>query len=184
VRICPSHSAIVVLTFSVASSVLSCNNSPDKKQGASAPEQYTEQILQPNKGGDFRGVSIGDQPTNVLQSEGRETVYSMPDELVYRIPISQKDSTFYEVSYNFNQQGLYDINLEIFAPDHRVLQTLADEFREHYRKKYGPESSGQHRTMGWRVMTSNGSIVSITISDSLIKLQKPCLRINFNESEQ
>jgi hypothetical protein len=182
----PPRSYVYFLILSIAFlvSVLSCRNNTQSPNTPARSSASSEQILQSSKGGDFRGVSIGDQPQSVIQAEGRETVYSMPDELVYRIPINQHDSTYYEVSYNFNQQGLYDINLEIFAPNEVVLQTLAAEFRDHYRKKYGAETSDQHRVMGWRVMTSNGSIVGITISDSLMKLQKPCLRINFNESEQ
>ncbi|MFN0033197.1 MAG: hypothetical protein ACKVOR_13635 [Flavobacteriales bacterium] len=146
------------------------------------PQGTAEHILKSTKGGDFRGINIGDRPEDVKRTEDAETVYSMPDELVYRIPPNDKDSTWYEISYNFNQQGLYNIDLEIYPAADSGMSSLREDFITHYKLKYG-ECQVYNGYCQWRTMTEGGHIVSITLSDTLANAARPCLKVNFNESQ-
>jgi hypothetical protein len=166
---------VVLVVLSVSAVLPSCEDQNSQEVNA-------ELILKNAQEGDFRGVNIGDKPEDVRSTEDAETVYSMPDELVYRIPPNSKDSTWYEISYNFNQQGLYDINLEIYPKDERGMDALKKNFVDHYIEKYG-ECTMQNGYCSWRAMTENGHIVSITLTDSLPNDTRPRIKINFNETQ-
>lgn len=155
-------------------SLLCCNHA-DK-------ETSTEKILRHSAGGDFRGVNIGDDRDDVIKAENGSTVYSMPDELVYRIGDDNEDSTWYEISYNFNQQGLYDISMDIFPRTDSGLSELKNEFISYYINKYG-DCKYNEGYCQWRTMTANGHIVSITLTDTITESPRPCLRVIFNESQ-
>ena len=142
-----------------------------------------EAIIQPSKGGDFRGVFLGDNPTVIKRQEESSSVYSMPDELIYRAYPKGMDSMWYEISYNFNHQGLYDISLDVFPKTDVETRDLKTSFITYYKQRYG-ECAQTNGYCSWRAMTLNGHIVSITLTDSLQFDHKPCLRVNFNESSQ
>jgi hypothetical protein len=132
-------------------------------------------------GGDFRGSNMGDLPVEVMENEGSRAVYTMPDELVYRINSEKKDSTWYEISYNFNEQGLYNIDLEVVAKSRDLLSKVLDDFVIYYTSKYGPATNDQGVLL-WRTMIESGSIVTVSIADGLQKMNQPAIRVNYNES--
>jgi hypothetical protein len=140
-----------------------------------------ESILKSEKGGDFRGVNIGDERQVVLEKEGAHTVYSMPDELVYRIPSKSKDSTWYEISYNFNDDGLYNINLEIYSKESKQLELLKSDFEQYYLAKYGGSTQTGDHQKEWRTMTSEGRMISISMVDSLSNTRGSYIRVHFKE---
>ncbi|MDZ4824131.1 MAG: hypothetical protein SH856_11785 [Flavobacteriales bacterium] len=144
-------------------------------------DNSTGEILKALEPGDFRGVNMGDLPDEVMSVEGKNYVYALPDELTYRIPLDQQDSTWYEITYNFNEEGLYDIMLEIYPKDDSQRVALADDFGKLYQQRYGtPAHDGNY--LKWKVMTAkNGRIVRIVMNDSLEKNGIPYLKINFNE---
>lgn len=146
------------------------------------PVDTTKEILRSDKGGDFRGVHIGDDPTKVIRTENASSVYSMPDELVYRMQ-PDDDSTWYEISYNFNDQGLYNINMEIYPVNDDKFNVLRKEFIEYYDSRYGACQTYQDYCQ-WRTLTENGHIVSIQLSHFPTNNARPCLKINFNETQQ
>jgi hypothetical protein len=146
-------------------------------------DNSTGEIMKITERGDFRGVEMGDWPADVLDKEGRDFIYSMPDELTYRIPLEEKDSTWYEITYNFSEDGLYDIVLEIFPKNSAQLDSLATDFSAFYSSKYGqPESESNYHE--WKFMTAKGRIVKILMNDSLVKNNRHCLKINFNEYQR
>ena len=155
--------------------LLGCDTEPPKGNAA-------ERILKSANGGDFRGVNIGDEAKDVKMKEDAVSVYSMPDELVYRISPDHEDSTWYEISYNFNDAGLYDISLDVYPKDTNEVMVLRSTFITHYVEKYG-ECKFYNGYCQWRAMTENGHIVSITLADSLLQSPRPRLRVNFNESD-
>lgn len=146
-------------------------------------EQEAKDILKSEKQGDFRGVNMGDNIESVMEKEEASAVYSMPDELVYRIPKDEKENTWYEISYNFNAEGLYDINLEVVCPSDSSRTALVRDFREYYSSRYGNSQEGRHRTQ-WRTMTASGKFVSVLLIDSIQKSSKPAIRVNYNEHIQ
>jgi hypothetical protein len=159
--------------------ILFAGISCDNKEHNSA----SDKILRTNEGGDFRGVELGDDPEAVRAKETASSVHRMPDELVYRMNPTGEDSTWYEISYNFNQQGLYNINLEVFPVSDSVFQSIREEFISFYTEKYG-ECKYHEGYCQWRAISANGHIVSITISGAPSNRSRQCLKVNFNETEK
>jgi hypothetical protein len=141
----------------------------------------SSKILRTEQGGDFRGVHIGDQPELVKSKENARSVYSMPDELVYRMNPTGEDSTWYEISYNFNKDGLYNINLEVFPTNEDVKKSIHDEFMSYYISKYG-ECKYFEGYCQWRALSENGHVVSITIFTGPSTRNQHYLKVNFNET--
>lgn len=142
-----------------------------------------EDIVRADQGGDFRGVNIGDERDVVMSMENAETVHSMPDELIYRVYPNGTDSAWYDITYNFDNQGLYDISLDVFPKDSSGMQSLKQNFINYYKERYG-ECKQSNGFCAWRALTSNGHIVDIYLTDSLRMEGRPRLRVNFNESQQ
>jgi len=145
-------------------------------------EKGARKILKSSKGGDFRGVNIGDKPSDVVGSEEVNSVYSMPDEIVYRIESEGEDSTWYEISYNFNEAGLYNIQLEVFPKNETHLLLYKKDFIRYYKEKYG-DCAYLNGYCEWRALTNNGNSVNITLTDSILVKSRPCIKITFNESD-
>jgi hypothetical protein len=152
----------------------SCNSAVDGSLSA-------HYIVDDGRGGDFRGINFGDYPDKVKEVEGVNTVYSMPDELVYRLPLNSGDSIWYEISYSFSDAGLYEIHMEIMARQEQVLSGLYEEIRELYARKYG-KGRITDRSSLWRVMVTNGHVVNIIVGPSVTTRNQPCIRIQFYES--
>lgn len=164
-----------LIILSLLFSLMGCDRQPPEENAA-------KRILKAANGGDFRGVNIGDKARDVKLKEDAASVYSMPDELVYRISPDDEDSTWYEISYNFNEAGLYDISLDVYPKDTDEVRVLRNTFITHYIEKYG-DCKFYNGYCQWRAMTENGHIVSITLADSLLQSPRPRLRVNFNESD-
>ncbi len=159
----------------VASCIWACSGPQENKEQA-------EHLVGELESADFRGVNIGDHPSVVVQAETAPAVFAMPDELVYKLPLHSGDSVFYEISYNFDEKGLYDITMNIMSTHYEVLGSLKGEIIDLYRNKLGdPKRIGTR--LSWRTMTRNGRLVDIAVEDSLRNNNFPALRINFNESE-
>jgi hypothetical protein len=147
----------------------------EEKNGVAA------QVLLPTEKEDFRGHNIGDHITDVERREDPNTsVYSMPDELMYRVPLSGANTSWYEVSYQFSENGLYDILLEVYAANDTIRDVLSKDIAAHYQHKFGDFSGGGHHKE-WRVMSAEGRFISIQIIDSLFLKDKPALRVKYKE---
>lgn len=142
-----------------------------------------ESILQPNKGGDFRGIQIGDTPKLIKREEEASSVYSMPDELIYRFNAREADSTWYEISYNFNQDGLNHISLDVFPAGDELKENLYDDFVSYYNQRYGECKTFQDRAE-WRGLTMQGKFISVTLIKERALSDRKHLRLVFNETNQ
>lgn len=149
-------------------------------QSAQTPVN-AEAILLPDRGGDFRGIRIGDKPKAIKRNEQATSVYSMPDELIYRFEPNEVDSTWYEISYSFNDAGLNNIHLDVYPANDELRDHLTLDFANYYNQRYGPGKTviEQHQ---WRGMTDQGRFVSVTLSKGKGKEDRPCIRLVFNES--
>jgi hypothetical protein len=142
-----------------------------------------ESILQPDKGGDFRGIHIGDAPKSIKREEEASSVYSMPDELIYRFNAQEVDSTWYEISYNFNQDGLNHISLDVFPAGLDLKEHLYTDFVDYYNQRYGECKTFADRAE-WRGLTMQGKFISITLIKERALSDRQHLRLVFNETNQ
>jgi len=140
-----------------------------------------ETILMPEKGGDFRGIHIGDSPKAIKRNEQSASVYSMPDELIYRFEPQEIDSTWYEISYNFNEDGLNHIHLDVYPANKQLESHLMNDFQAYYHQRFG-EAKQQGSQLEWRSLTEHGRLVTVSLSKGNGKENRSCIRLLFNES--
>lgn len=156
----------------------SCGDQHTEEKQAEKSE--LSQLLESMDGGDVRGNSIGDGMDDVLQREKNNIVYNMPDEITCRIPLSMKDSTFYDITYNFNDQGLYVIELDLFPASESDAQKLFGEFRSFYDLRYGASTADDGYTT-WFAKSEHGTDVEITMIEESKEMQRPYLGVTFYE---
>ena len=138
-------------------------------------------ILQTSKGGDFRGIRLGDKPSSIKREEEASSVYSMPDELIYRFDSGETDSTWYEISYSFNQDGLNHINLDVFPQGETLENHLYNEFLDYYNQRYGIcRDFSNHKE--WRGLTVQGLYVMVSLTREPARNGRQHLRLVFNET--
>jgi len=151
---------------------MGCGNHHDTDSNA-------EELLEANGEGDFRGVNIGDKKEDVIRQEGKDAeVYRMPDELIYRMPLGAEKLIWYEISYNFNDEGLYDITLEVLANSTDTRSSLSKEIVDYYKEKYGNPKNDKN----WHVMSQSGRVVDIGVVDTVVIKNKPAIRVRYYES--
>ena len=144
--------------------------------------QTVEDIIKSIEAGDFRGLEIGDDIEKVMAREEKNIVYTMPDELTCRIPLDLKDSTFFEISYNFNDQGLYIIDLIVLPNDTFGTQMLFNDFKYFYDVRFGVADSTDGFT-SWFTSSARGTDVEISMMDESRERGTPYLSISFYEEE-
>jgi hypothetical protein len=144
--------------------------------------QTVGDIIKSIEAGDFRGIEIGDDIKKVMAREEKNIVYTMPDELTCRIPLDLKDSTFYEISYNFNDAGLYIIDLIILPNDTFATKTLFKEFKEYYDVRFD-KSDAKNGFASWFTSSTRGTDVEISMIDESLERGTPYLSISFYEEE-
>jgi hypothetical protein len=140
-----------------------------------------ETILQPAKGGDFRGIRLGDKPKLIKRAEESSSVYSMPDELIYRFESNEADSTWYEISYNFNEDGLNHISLDVYPKSAELKDHLFTDFESYYNTRFGEgKKSATHQE--WRGLTVQGHYVTVSLLVDTAGNKANHLRLVFNET--
>ena len=151
----------------------SCADKPE-------PADPVQAILRTEEGGVFRGIELGDTHPLVLSREEENIVYNMPDELTCRIPASMKDSTFYDITYNFSDKGLYVIELDVFPQSLSQARELFSKFRSYYDTKYGSSTIDEGFTM-WNTMSERGTDVEVSMVDESKEADRPYISIVFHE---
>ena len=162
-----------LIVFLISSVVVACQQQPTTISA--------ETILQPAKGGDFRGIRLGDKPKLIKRKEESSSVYSMPDELIYRFESNEADSTWYEISYNFNEDGLNHISLDVFPQSDELKEHLLADFESYYNERYGI-SKRNPSSQEWRGLTVQGHYVTISLLHNTPSGKAHHLRLVFNES--
>lgn len=149
---------------------------------AEQPGNSADALLGGSQTGDFRGVQLGDDRDAVRKKESNAAVYSMPDELVYKLPLQQGADYSYEISYMFDDDGLYDIEMLIMARNDSIMDVLRNEVSELYQTRYGsPKREEMNQT--WKALSGSGRYVRLVLQDSLNHNGLPALKVRFHESE-
>lgn len=145
-------------------------------------ESLDPQTLTGEDGG-LRGAAMGDNIRTIMAREANNIVHQMPDELTARIPINQKDSTYYDITYNFNDSGLYVIDMDIYPKDSSDGRIIFDQFSAYYNRRYG-KALQEGGLFQWETYSSRQTIVEITISDQALGRIDPTLSITFFEHQE
>jgi hypothetical protein len=144
----------------------------------------SEQALR-EVGGDLRnshlrGVEIGDTKEIVKAKEKGKPAEETSTSLLYRNPISNADSSYYEIVYNFDELGLFEIQADVFLQDPKISKEFFDQIREKFNEKYGTPS-GDEGIIGWIGKTNKNTSLEITLSNEGVEYIRPFISINFIE---
>jgi hypothetical protein len=139
-------------------------------------------VLDTNHLGDIHGTSIGDDIEYVMKKMKPHIVSEMPDELTARIPLSIKDSTFYDINYDFKNGELYSIDLDIFPKDFSDCNLLYNEFKKYYNRAYG-EGIEDEGYIVWYTETKSGDDIEISLIDESYSNYKPYLAVTFYQED-
>ena len=139
-------------------------------------------VLDTNHPGDIHGTSIGDDIEYVMKKMKPHIVSEMPDELTARIPLSIKDSTFYDINYDFKNGELYSIDLDIFPKDFSDCNLLYNEFKKYYNRAYG-EGIEDEGYIVWYTETKSGDDIEISLIDESYSNYKPYLAVTFYQED-
>jgi len=139
-------------------------------------------VLDTNHPGDIHGTSIGDDIEYVMKKMKPHIVSEMPDELTARIPLSIKDSTFYDINYDFKNGELYSIDLDIFPKDFSDCNLLYNEFKKYYNRVYG-EGIEDEGYIVWYTETKSGDDIEISLIDESYSNYKPYLAVTFYQED-
>jgi hypothetical protein len=150
--------------------------SSEKEQEEATPS-LAAQIL--GNEGEFCGHKMGDSMDSVAGRDREFLFKRTRDELNYSIPFSQTDSAYFDIIYVFDQFGLFEIQVDIYASTDEETTELFSEFRELLVARYGspiekPESAF------WKTKTGDHNI-EITLRDESIDYDKPFLSLNILE---
>jgi hypothetical protein len=153
-------------------------SSCSEKRGTS--EQALREVGGDLKNSHMRGVEIGDNKEAVKTKEKNKPIEETPTSLLYRQQISRADSSYYEIVYNFDELGLFEIQADVFLQDPAVSKEFFDQIMEKFNEKYGAPS-GDGGIVGWLTKTKKNTSLEITLSNEGIEYIRPFISINFIE---
>jgi len=148
-----------------------------EKEQSETPVSLAAQIM--GSEGEFRGHRMGDALDSIAGREREFLFRRTLDELNYSIPFSHTDSAHFDVIYVFDQFGLFEIQVDIYASSAKETKQLYKDFREILISRYGspiekPESAF------WKAKTGDHNI-EITLRDESADYDKPFLSLNILE---
>ena len=108
-------------------------------------------------------------------------MYSMPDELIYRFEANEADSTWYEISYSFNEDGLNHISLDVYPQSDELKEHLFADFISYYDERYGIKKTNPSHPE-WRGLTVQGHYVTVSLLKETTEQKPNHLRLVFNET--
>lgn len=141
-----------------------------------------EELFGSESAGEVHGTSIGDDIEYVMKQISPHIVSEMPDEITARIPLNIKDSTFFDIDYDFKEGKLYSIDLDIYPKDMADCLLLFSEFKLYYDQAYGKGSQDEGYVV-WYTKTKSGDDVEISMIDESKLRNKPYLAISFYQED-
>lgn len=130
--------------------------------------------------GHFRGIAMRSNMEEVKSREVMPLENEKSDELVYKAPLGESDSSYFRVYYTFDEMGLFEIQTDVFPPSAEDAQRLYDRFLKHFDKKYG-KSDGPPYYATWKTRSGENRTVEITLINETQDAGKPFVSINFFE---
>jgi hypothetical protein len=136
----------ITLLFAVLSIMFACNSSSTDKETTLENVETTvdlfNDLFQPNDGGLFRGADFDMSKDAVLALENSRSTSSIykdedPNELVITTDMGKEALNFADVTYYFDEQGLYSISVESYAISKEIADSVFEMVVEHLTKLYG-----------------------------------------------
>lgn len=112
--------------------------------------------------GVFRGANIGDSREAVKDLELTDPVESDSVYLYYEY--ATDTANIYNISYNFDERGLKEIQTEIYVMDVNEVEAIMDKFKLYFNNHYGASESQMGFNV-WSVRSEKYNEIKISISD-------------------
>jgi hypothetical protein len=149
-----------------------------EQQGS--PEQALREVGGDLKNSHLRGVSIGNSKDEVKSKEKKSPTEETESNLLYRNYTSNIDSSYYEINYNFDELGLFEIQTDVFLQSAENSKAFFELLKNKFNDKYG-SPTGEGEIISWSSKTDKGTALEVTISHEGIEYIKPFISINFIE---
>lgn len=157
--------SIFVALF-IACMMISCSK-PESKLAKYGPE--VESVMRTDFGA-FRGFNLGDKIDSVLAKEAGQASEADDGYLYYEFKLDSSNS--YNISYNFDDRGLNEIQSDIYIHDPANTEKIFNSFKSYFDDHFGKSESHQGFTV-WSVKSEKFGDVKINLSDESSDLTVP-----------
>ncbi len=122
-----------------------------------------------NDVGVFRGFNLGDSLNYVQKNELSQPVESDNNYLYYENKIDSSENSLsnigsYNITYNFDDKGLSEIQSDIFIKDGNKEEEVFNKFKTYFDEHYGTSENHMGFSV-WTVKSSKYNDVRISLSD-------------------
>jgi hypothetical protein len=118
----------------------------------------------------FRGFNLGEKRDSILAKEIGNTIEADEGYLYYEFKLN--DSNSYNVSYNFDDTGLNEIQSDIYIHNQNNTEKVFNAFKSYFDDHFGKSESHQGFTV-WTVKSEKYGDVRINLSDESADLTIP-----------
>lgn len=112
--------------------------------------------------GTFRGFNLGEQMDTVLAKEAGLGVDADEGYLYYEFKLN--DSNSYNISYSFDDNGLNEIQSDVYIKDPNNTERVFNAFKSYFDDRFG-ENETHQGFMVWTVRSEKYGDVRINLSD-------------------
>lgn len=125
-----------------------------------------------NDDGDFRGITLNEQLTDVKKAENKEAMTDGTEEsLEYEYKMDEDNS--FDIVYDFDQKGLYSIDIQTYlyndndeAAAMKKGHDLYQKFFDKFSKKYGDPEKIADKSYSWSFKSKSGNDATIQLIDN------------------
>lgn len=127
-------------------------------------DKYGEELkgVMRNEYGTFRGFNLGEKIDSVVANESGNSIEADEGYLYYEFKLN--DSNSYSVSYNFDDEGLNEIQSDIFIKSQGDTEKVFSAFKSYFDDHFGKSETHQGYTV-WTVKSDKYGDVRINLSD-------------------
>jgi hypothetical protein len=123
-----------------------------------------EKLLK-EKEGILRGFETGETYDEVLSAEKNYTnIEKGNDYIYYDFDLGNEES--YTLTYNFYQDKLYEITMDVYLNSQNTARQLFNEFKNHYNQKFGEGVLSKDGYTTWYTQNKLSQKVEIAIKEN------------------
>jgi hypothetical protein len=115
-----------------------------------------------NENGAFRGFNFGDQLDTVRKKESSPPTESDSNYLYYEYRIDTTGS--YNISYDFDDNGLVEIQSDIFIKDANQTDSVFNSFKRYFDEHFGKNETDMGYDV-WTVKSETHGDIKINLTD-------------------
>lgn len=148
------------LLFTIASALFSSCSTSDESEVTKGLTLF-QKIVQDSTH-HFHGIDLGQTINEVRLTEKTKVKDEQDDYLFYEVPIDA--TTNYTFAYSFDDEGLYEIQVDVFLKSKEEALELFTDFKRDYIKKYGPMNEKDTGYAFWQIVLlpdSNEAEISV-----------------------